>query len=104
MYKKKTEEVITKEPIDEIKLIGTKKVIPWTKIQDIAKPIKKEQPKENGNGKAKEQPKAQPVRQAMVPIAQPNVQTGIESANPTIVTALLSSVGLAITGKKKKED
>lgn len=102
LINEKTEEVITKEPIDEIKLIGTKKVIPWTKIQDIAKP--KEQPKENGNGKAKEEPKAQPVRQAMVPIAQPNVQTGIESANPAIVAALLSSVGLAITNKKKKED
>ncbi len=104
LINEKTEEVITKEPIDEIKLIGTKKVIPWTKIQDIAKPIEKEQPKEDGNGKAKEEPKAQPVRQAMVPIAQPNVQTGIESVNPAIVAALLSSVGLTITNKKKKED
>lgn len=126
LINEKTDEVITKKQIDEIKLIGTKKVVPWTdikdiakrtsfpaaKIHDIAKPIDKEevkeevkeQPKEDGNGKAKEELKEQPVKQTMVSIAQSNVQTGVENVNPAIITALLSSVGLAITNKKKKED
>ena len=122
LINEKTDEVITKKPIDEIKLIGTKKVVPWTdikdiakrtsfpaaKIHDIAKPIDKEevkeQSKEDGNGKAKEELKEQPVKQTMVPIAQSNVQTGVENVNPAIITVLLSSVGLAITNKKKKED
>ncbi len=97
----------TSIPAEKIQDIAKKTSIPAEKIQDIAKPIEKEQPKEDGNGKAKEQPKEetkeQPVRQAMAPIAHPNVQTGVSGIGSVLTTALMASVSLAVT-KKKKED
>lgn len=87
--------------------VTTKISYPAEKIQDIAKTIEKEQPKEDGNGKAKEQPKEeinkQLVRQAMAPVAHPNVQTGVSGIGSVLTTTLLASVSLAVT-KKKKED
>ena len=101
-------------PAEKIQDIAKKTSIPTEKIQDIAKIDDKEIVKTSNektisvNKDIKTNNTATTTnnteKQTIMPVSSTNVQTGIENINPALISAVLSSVGLALTNKKKKED